>query len=193
MFKYLPVLLWGILLITSGINCVSVDETYPIGAVKVSYFCVIEGKFSRKPQAIYLALISKEWAEQNERRLNEPFEKLKLPPGRPAVKIASNKEIMKLISLIRKRGFYSLTPTNPARFTVEEMERGAFRTRVFVVETDGLARYVALEDLSPEQIQTFRKIRNIFYDFFKRIESPFTKIEVEKNWRRIPRQQPPRR
>lgn len=193
--KYLLIFFWGVLMIILSINCVSVspDETEPVGAVKVSYFAMMEGRMSQKSRGNYFAVISKEWAKQNKRRLNEPFEKLKLPPVWPVVKIASNSEIRELVNLIRKEGFYSLTPTNLDHFTIDEMERSDFRTKVLTVEIDGLARCVAIEDLSPEQSVNFRKIRDIFLSFFITIESPFTKLDVEGNWRKILEQQPPRK
>lgn len=185
--------LWVSFLITGCLSS-SDNTSFPsIGEVKISYFAIIKGAVSKQPQGSYMAIISKPWLKKYGRKLNEPFEKLRLHPGHIAIKSAQDKEIRELIDLIQKQGFYSLPPVNLARYTLAELERSDFTTQVITIEVNGSSYSVALEDLprDKDKIDTFLKVLNTFYAGFLVIEDPFMDVQVEDLREMLRRQLPP--
>jgi len=183
MIKYL-LCLFGVLLITIPINCnsTSTASATPAGEAKISYFAIAEGMLNKKVSGYYVALISWDWFNRYQKKLNEPFEKLKLPPGQPAVKIAPDDVIVELMEVMQNEGegFYSLKASNMKRFTMEEMNKPDFRTRVLTIDVNDLSYSVAMEDLPPEKQPLFIQIRDIFLKNYQYVES--WKSDVIQDW-----------
>lgn len=171
--------IWLWALILTMIGCSSSEETSPVGEVKISYFAIVKGMMSKQPVGSYLALISKEWLKKYGRKLNEPFEKLRLHPGRIAIKSVPDEEMRELIREIKKLGFYSLPSISLDQYTLDVLERPDFTTQVITMEINGHSHSVAAETLPPDKIQTFLNIFNVFVYAFSVIDDPLINVTLE--------------
>ena len=191
MRKYLLFIPWLTVLICS-VNCAGSGNStnIPAGEVKISYFVISEGLVKKDVSGSYFALVSRGWWARWQKKLNEPFEQLKLPSGYPAVKIAPDDAILELIELMEKEGFYSLKSINLKQYTTAEMERLDFRIHILTIEHNGLSYSVAMETLSPENQKGFLRIKNIFLKNYLYVKTWKTEIIYDKDWDRIIKQQP---
>lgn len=175
-----------------GFNCSESGNlaNIPAGEIKISCLVITQGMLKKETNASYLALVSREWWAQRKRKLNEPFELLKLPPGYPAVKIAPDDAILEILELLEKEGFYSLKSTNLKQFTIAEMERLDFKIHILTIEHNGLSYSVSLENLLPENRNNFSRIKNIFLNNYHHVNGWKTEINYEQDWNNILKNQP---
>jgi len=155
-------------------------ENIKAGELKISYFLITDSVMQKGPTGSYLAIVSKNWYARWRRKMNEPFEKLNLPPDYPSVRVAEDDVILELVELMEKEGFYSLSRTDFKWFTMEKISDPAFRTRTLTIERNGLSYTVVMEKLNTEQRKKFLRIKNIFQANYARIPGWNTDVMHEK-------------
>jgi phage pi2 protein 07 len=160
------------------------EETTPknikAGEIKISYFLITDSVMKKGPTGSYQAIVSKDWYAKRRRKMNEPFEKLNLPPDYPSVRVAEDDLILELAELLEKEGFYSLPGTDLKWFTLEKISDPAFRTRTLTMERNGMSYSLAMEKLNPEERKKFLRIKNIFLAHYARIPGWNTDVMHEK-------------
>lgn len=175
----------SIIFILTLTGCATVTSPVSSGEVKISYFYFTEVVKGKNVEGNYMAIVSPEWKRQWRKKLNEPFEQLKLPPNLPTVKMARDEVMMELVELMEKEGFYQLVPCDLKRYTIDKLNDPNFRTRVLTIERNGLSVTAALEDQPAAKKETFIWLTRIFNKNFLALTEWESGIDFDKDLQRV--------
>jgi hypothetical protein len=161
------------------------SEGNPPEETKISYFVITRGLRKKEMHGFYGALVSESWAVKYGKKLNEPFEQLKLPPGFPSVKKAPDDGVKELARLMRKNGFYSLAETDFKKYSLSQLNHPDFIIHILTIQEAGSIYSIAIEDQPDNKKEAFLFLKDIFLRNYSLVESWDSSITYEEaNWDR---------
>ncbi|MBI4834383.1 MAG: hypothetical protein HY811_06165 [Planctomycetes bacterium] len=177
--KHFVGLVAGLFFLTSSCAGISKYGDMP-DEIKISYFVLTQGIRKKEIRGFYGALVSESWAEKYDKKLNESFEQLKLPPEFPAVKKAPDEGVKELILVMEENGFYSLIGTDIKKYSAEELNNPGFMIHVLTIQKGDSIYSVAIEDLPNSKKETFIFLKDIFIKNYSLVESWDSSVTYEE-------------
>ncbi|MEW6025960.1 MAG: hypothetical protein AB1599_01510 [Planctomycetota bacterium] len=149
------------------------------GEIKVSYFQLAKGKSAKEPIGVYVAMISGERNAKYGLKLNEIFEQV----NTPQVMVVDDETAGELFRFINHEEFFSLPETPPGQFSINDLKRLDFFTKVISVEINGVAYSVCYDSLPQPLKSKFNDIQQAIFLFLTAAQ-PKASIQMQ-DWKEL--------